>query len=570
MRILRAVRLAVALVVACAGIAPVLRAQYPYVPPPVPCEPPNTRWGVGDESVGEDASLRRIAIVPFGSNFAAEDSANAALAAAFARRLVTRLTDLHAVGLWVPEPMLDSAQTARLETLGNAEHVRYVLVGYVGPATQGITVTAHLFRTTSHAAQVWSHTYSGPLTGLLAFETEIARSVASLVGSHARRDPAGSRPTASSAAYLTYLRGDADLRDERRGAAVSAMDEFSNAVALDSAFGEAWAGLAMSAVARLRREGGATPADDSALLGVATFAERHAQSLAPRSVGTWVARGAILEIQEPRNYANALAAYRRATDLVPWSAEAHRELGRALLNVGAVDAGIEQLRVSLRNGPGDPITWVDLANVHLMQRDYRGACHAADAAIESDPRHGAAYAARAYVRLRLKDIRNAYADAETGARLGAWLTGGVAAVIAAADARDTVSARQRLAALIAQVPHAATRLTVWEAQYLAKAYTTLGQNDRALALLAHARPHGASFWWALHDPGFDRLRYASAFGTLLGASEPVNVASAAPMGMPAPAAPPAEPGVDSSTATSATTTSASTTSATTTAAPAVP
>jgi hypothetical protein len=333
------------------------------------------------------------------------------------------------------------------------------------------------------------------------------------------------------------------------------MDEFSNAVALDSTFAAGWSGLAVSAVARLERDGGATPADDSALLGVASYAVRHAMRLAPQSASTWLARAAVLTVHEPRDYANAIAAYRHAIDLAPWSADAHRRLGRALIDVGATDEGQEQLRVALRQGPGDPETWVELADLHLMQGDYRAACHAADAAIAGDPRHATAYAARAYVRLRLKDLRNAYADAETGTRLGAWLTGGVASVMASAAARDTASARQRLGALIGEAPRAADRPSVWVGHYLARAYATLGENDRALALLDRARPRGASLWWALHDPSFDRLRGAPVFESIESESGPATVTAAArPAALPSATAPttPATPAALAAAAASAT------------------
>jgi TolB-like protein len=554
-------RLALYGIAVLAGAAGTLRAQYPYVPPPVPCEPANGHWGGADADRASAAAPRRVAVVPFTSNFAAEDSANAGIVAAFSRRLVARLDDLHAAPMWVADAAMDSAWTARLVALGADENVRYVLVGFAAPAAQGITLTVRLYRT-ARGTQVWSRTYTGGLTELLGVESDISRAVGSVVGgrteSASRRNPAGRRPTTSAAAYLMYLRGDAELRDERRGAAASAMDEFSNAVALDSTFGVAWAGLATSAVERLRRgDIGGTPADDSALLGVATFAERHAVSLTPRSAETWLARAAVVEMQQPRDYAEAFSAYHRALDLSPWSVEAHRQFGRALLDVGATEEGLEQFRAALREAPGDPDTWVELANLHLMQRDYHGACHAADVAIASDPRHATAYAARAYVRLRLKDIRNAYADAETGTRLGAWLAGGVASVMAAADARDTLGARQRLTTLFAATPHAADRPTVWEAHYIAKAYATIAQNDRALVVLEHARPRGASLWWALHDPSFDRLRYAAAFGSLLSES--------APAGAPA-LPPPAPPASDTSSSpakdTTPLATSASDTSAT--------
>src|SRR5262249_53537319 len=154
--------------------------------------------------------------------------------------------------------------------------------------------------------------------------------------------------------------------------------------------------------------------------------------------------------------------------------------------------------------------------------------------------------------LRLKDIRLAYADAETGTRLGAWLTGGVATIVTAAEARDTADAKQRLMVLTSLVPNSSTVPTVWTSHYLGVAYATLGQSDRAVALLDRARPGGSSLWWALRDPLFDALRARGSFGQLAAASEPFSAAPA-PSAATSPAAgTPAAPG-DSSAVTPAAT-----------------
>ena len=430
----------------------------------------------------------------------------------------------------MPRPHPTRRVRSAFVALGASHHVRYVLFGAVDPAGRGIALTLRLFET-AHGTEAWEQTYSTPLIGMLALESEIARTVAAHTraggGSEGTAGPdlVGPDPTSSPAAYLMYLRGTAELPDLERSDAEDAMEEYSRAFRLDPAFAAAWSGFALAAVTRLEREGGRLASANAGILARAVDASNRAMRLAPGSVDTWIARGAALELQMPRERTDALAAYRRAIAIEPWNGEARRRYGRALIEAGTVDDGIGQMRLALREGPGDPETLNALAEAHLMQRAYHDACHAVDGAIDSDPRNAAAYVLRAYVRLHLKDIRNAYGDAETGVRLGAWLTGGVAAIMADAAARDTTSARQRLAALVSQMPGAVDRPTVWQSHYIAKAYATLGQTDAALAILDRAQPRGADLWSALRDPDFDRIRDRPEFGRLLSTSQTVAAAT---------------------------------------------
>jgi tetratricopeptide (TPR) repeat protein len=314
----------------------------------------------------------------------------------------------------------------------------------------------------------------------------------------------------------------ADLSSGARGSAAQANEEFQAAIRLDSTYGAAWAGLALSTVAEIQRDGMASSNAASAATDVAVSAIRRAVRLAPQSAVVWTARGAILQLVEPRDYTHAVAAYRKAIELSPWDADAHRLLGQALLEMGSTDAAIEQYHLALSDARGDPATLVAVGVLHLRARRYHDACRALNAAVANEPRYGEAYAERALARLHLKDIRNAYGDAETAVRLGAWLTGTVAQVLADADARDTAGGRTRIAALVATQSREMDHPSVWEGHYLAEGYTALGKNDRALDVLSHAAPRGASLWLALQDPAFDRLHGESRYTSLLGDSRPTG------------------------------------------------
>lgn len=514
----------VALVVgALVGNADRLAAQYPNVPPPVPCQERGAEWDATLLDPIVSSRPPRVAVVPFRSSLSDADSANTAIAMAFAGRVVERLAPIHPVLVWTPSPGLDPPGTKEIIALGKANRVPYLLYGRLDPATHGITLTVRLFET-AHGQLVWNPVLTGALTDLLGFEEVLVRGVTDRAGATPASSVRGSARTSgtvSTLGYLQYLRGVADLANDSRGSAEQANEEFQGAVRLDSAYAAAWAGFALSTVMQIQQEGLPSQNATSAATDVAVSAARRAIRLAPQSADVWIARGAVSELLEPREYTRALAAYRKAIDMSPWNAEAHRRLGQALIELGATDAGVEQFHLALSDERGDPATLVAIGRMHLRARRYHDACRALNAAVANEPRFAEAYAERAFVRLHLKDLRSAYGDAETGVRLGAWLTGTVAEVMADADSRDTASARQRIASLNADRPKGVDHPSVWVGRYLAEGYAVLGKDDHALELLTHATPRGATLWLALQDPSFDRLRGLVRYSTLVDDSHPI-------------------------------------------------
>jgi len=180
------------------------------------------------------------------------------------------------------------------------------------------------------------------------------------------------RRTQSIAAYELYLRGSdpAVLRSD--SGARQGLEYFRRAVALDSGYAAAWAGLARMT---LRTEQGGGPASRKQTLSSAEAAARKALALddslaeAHATLGlvrvaqydlaggeAGLRRAALLEPGTARNYEylvrvyawlgrgeDALTAARRALALEPLSPSATAELARALLANGQYDQALAQL-----------------------------------------------------------------------------------------------------------------------------------------------------------------------------------------------------------------------------------
>ena len=134
---------------------------------------------------------------------------------------------------------LTSRQIA--DTLG----VRHILEGSILHADSRIRVKVDLIDATTDA-HVWTSTYDRDLTDVFAVQEEIARYVADslirVVG--ARRNVGRVARTENRGAYEAYLTGRSLLYRRSRDGIRGALDQFQRAIAEDSAYAPAYAGLA--------------------------------------------------------------------------------------------------------------------------------------------------------------------------------------------------------------------------------------------------------------------------------------------------------------------------------------
>jgi serine/threonine-protein kinase len=127
------------------------------------------------------------------------------------------------------------------DTLG----VRHILEGSILHADSRIRVAVDLIDATTDA-HVWTSTYDRDLTDVFAVQEEIARYVADslirVVG--ARRDVGRVARTEHRGAYEAYLTGRSLLYRRSREGIRGALDQFQRAIAEDSAYAPAYAGIA--------------------------------------------------------------------------------------------------------------------------------------------------------------------------------------------------------------------------------------------------------------------------------------------------------------------------------------
>jgi tetratricopeptide (TPR) repeat protein len=246
----------------------------------------------------------------------------------------------------------------------------------------------------------------------------------------------------------------------------------------------------------------------------------RALTLDSTNAKAWMARGALLTFRNYRSYEGAFRAFKRAIALEPRYAEAHHWYGRALMQVGDRESARHELEKALDLAPTDARVLFDLAQFHRHGGGFNRACLLLDSAIATSPTAAQVYILRALTRARRGDLRFAWADAETGGRLGWPFWSQEASAIIDAKSRDTTGAREHTDALRKATAGTGSRPREWTGEYLAAALAASGQKGRALDLLEKMRPRGARLWFALTGPDFEALKHDPRYGRLVAASRP--------------------------------------------------
>ena len=232
-------------------------------------------------------------------------------------------------------------QTRDVREIARALNVGAVLVGSVRARDGRIRVTAQLVDAAT-GLDLWSGTYDErELADVFDIQSDLARRIAGALDANLSPSERGRitrRPTESIEAYTLYLKGRFAWAQRDEGS-LTAIDYFKQAIALDSQYARAYAGLA-SAYPPLAIHGYVDPdvarslARDAANRAVAlddSLAEAHTALAGYLHVFEW-------------DWAGAEREYRRAIALDPNEPTAHLWYGLLLEQVGRFDEAIVERR----------------------------------------------------------------------------------------------------------------------------------------------------------------------------------------------------------------------------------
>jgi serine/threonine-protein kinase len=368
---------------------------------------------------------RSVVVLPFVN--ASSDPENEYVSDGVTDELIDALTRVP--GLHVPSRSSSFAfkgSQLGAEAIGDSLGVQLVLEGSVRRAGNQLRITTQLSRVGSGSV-IWSGRYDRELRDVLALQEEVARSILGaveatiggdslLAGTGTGRGEGASlvrHRTADHVAYDLYLRGRYFWNRRSRDGLTRAASYFEQAIARDSTFAAAWAGLADSYCIlanfghRPAREvcPRSAAAAQRALQLDSTLAEAHASRGFVHLFHDWDLPAAQRELERAvrldstytpaylwlnhlawarGDTATALRHMRRAVQLEPLSLIANTRLAVALWRAGRSGEADRQVRYTLELDSTFADAWRTVALLHLE----RGRFDEAIAAIKREGDRG--------------------------------------------------------------------------------------------------------------------------------------------------------------------------------------
>ncbi len=397
---------------------------------------------------------------------------------------------------------------------GDTLNVRYFVEGSVRRAGDELRITAQLIDT-SDGSHLWTDSYTRPIANVFDIQIEIAEAIAeALAVPLGLDDSALVTPTADLEAYDLYLAGRQQMR--ARGEHVAeAVKLFEAAIARDSSWAPAWAGLAESSSLLPYYSPGVDSTFWRNSLAAAERAALRALELDEGNASALVALGSVYRDQW--DWQRAEEMYIRALTQDPENVEAHQQYAELLTYTGRMDEGYTAAQRALALDQS-PIRLNIAGGLARYNGRFAEALALFEKAIRADPEGTFAFSIRG-------NQQTAYRE------MGNWATYREALLSMLADVHETTGhpgpeelAREVRSAWPDNAP-LTPEVAEWFADEMpsigAEMLMALGERDRALeALELHLDSPGHSFGartflWRL---AFDALRDDPRFQAVMAAN----------------------------------------------------
>lgn len=346
----------------------------------------------------EEAGGRQLAVLPF-ENLGPEDEEY--FVDGMTDEIRGRLTNLPSLRVISRSSSSQYRGTAKSpQELGRELGVRYILTGTVrwDRSTDGagrIKVSPELIDAATGESR-WQQSFDASISDVFEVQADVAGRVAQALDvalSETARQQLSERPTGSLAAYDAYLKGRSYEQRARLNVEPQLMtiagDMYRQAIAADSGFGLAWAGLARVSLYRNWRD-----AADRESRDLARTAAERAVATAPGAPEAHLALGQYLDAIA-RDQVRSAAEYATALKLQPGNAEVLSAVAYRLWDSGHRDSALATMIRAAALDPRAPEIQGRLADAYSAARRYPEADSAFARAIALAPEQYHAYFARA-------------------------------------------------------------------------------------------------------------------------------------------------------------------------------
>lgn len=381
--------------------------------------------------------------------------------------------------------------------------VNYLLNGSVLQEGQRVRLSVELIQAADNR-MLWTHTYEGDLKDMFGFTSGVARQVAQAMNqtlSEVIHRKLNEAPTQNTEAYTEYLKGGYLMRLRTQEGLRASLLNFDRAIALDSAFADAYANKAL--VYFLMATEGYDATDTSLKL-----AEKNALTAIRYDAENAQAYAMLAKFYQHQNkWEEANTTYQIALNYQPNDALINYWYSLMLRSTGQLESAVTYSAKALRLDPLYPIILVG----HLGNLCFAGRFAEARAVVEEGQRlHGSVYSwywGTGFYYLCQQQYPQALKAFEKGLALNPAATG-FAVHIAYLKARmgQAGPARQLLRALPPE-PHTFPDRAIL--------YAGLGDTAACLTYLEKGAPTGRLPYYLMVSPQFRFLRTHPRFQAVL-------------------------------------------------------
>jgi eukaryotic-like serine/threonine-protein kinase len=400
--------------------------------------------------------------------------------------LITQLGGLNAQQLGViarASAMSYKGTHKKADQIGRELGVDYILESSLRGTGDRIRATAQLVRVRDQT-HLWSQSYDRTMSDVVALQTEVARAIAAKIQvqlTSPAAAPRAKRRRVNPDAYLASLQGRYHWNKRSRDMLLRSVEDFQQAIQLDPAYPQAYAGLADSylslvLIAEPRPEELLLRARMAALAALRlddSIAEAHTSLAYARFYYDW-------------DWPGAEAEFRRAIDLNPGYATAHQWYAEFLGLMGREREAIAEVNKALELDPLSLIINMEAGLPYLYLGQYDPAIGHFRKTLQLDPNFALAHCNLGMAYVEEGESGKGIAELEEASRLDstAAIVSFLAHAYAAAGRR--ADAERLLGRLQRQVE--AKQVSSY---FLVRIYVALGEDGKALDALdqAYAEHH---------------------------------------------------------------------------------
>lgn len=459
------------------------------------------------DALSPGGRFEAIAVLPL-ENLSG-DQAQAYFAEGMTDALTTRLAQIGTLRV-ISSSSSAAARAAGGGTRAMAErlNVDALVEGSVARSGDRVRISAKLVDA-KNDRYLWAQSYERDLTDVLALQGDLALAIAGQIGARLsaaeRRRLASEKPVRPDA-YEAYLRGRYFWNRRTSDALAKAVVQFRQAIALDSNYAAAYAGLADVYVILDAYSG--VPASET--FPRAKEAAERALALDDRLAEAHAALARV-RLHYERDLPGAASEFQRAIECNPNYATAHHGYSIYLRDVGRFDEAVAEAERARALDPISRIINANLGDTYFYARRYDKAVAQHRETLLLDPDFGPTHLYLGAALERAGKFEEALAEIGRARTIVGDSAYGLAALgFTAARAGDPGRARAALRELIAL--NAAGRAPALDVALVA---VGLGNREEALAWLTRAYERRDALNNLGVDPRFDSLGPDPRFADLL-------------------------------------------------------